>query len=624
MKKLISFILLFPAVLFSQVQMFEKPLSPRIANYTIDCKLDIETKIITAKEVLLWKNTSGDYIDEMQFHLYLNAFKNRNSTFMKERGGLPKALRENESPLGWCEIRKIKLPDGTDLTENYEYIHPDDDNEDDRTVIALKLPYRLAPGKTIELQIDFETKIPYVYGRSGFKEDYFFVGQWFPKVGVYIDGKWNCHQYHRNSEFFADFGVYDVKITLPEKFTVGATGKLTDELNTENGLKQYRYYCEDVHDFAWTADTDYKVYKDRHKNIEITLLCQERNTGFADNYLTAVKNAIDYYGNYGKYPWPVVTIVDPEGQGTGGMEYPTLFTGIALNWLPESIMVVEMVTIHEFGHNYWQGMVASNEFEEAWLDEGINSYSTTKTMEYAYPGKFVIDAAGVKVSMREYERSAYLIDYSLGRILQDSWKYNIGGYSVCSYMKAELMLHTLEKYFGEELWIKVMRTYFERWKFKHPKTQDFLDVVHEVTGKDFTLFFDQYLNTNVHVDYKIHGISRRKGWRCSDPDMWFNRIKIRKDGQLIFPVEIEFIFADGSKTIREWDAKDAANGTEFIFKDSAKLTSVIIDPENKIEFEIYKTNNSWIEESNTAGPKKWAFKILFFIQNIFHLFGIFA
>jgi len=625
MKKFFFFLVLVPSLLIAQLQMFEQPLSPRIANYTIDCKLDVEKKLITAVEILEWKNTSDDYIGEMQFHLYQNAFRDEKSTKYIERGGFPKELRSDESKRGYCEIKKITLPDGTDLTDNYRFIHPDDDNEYDKTVISLALPEKIPPGKSIELEIEFETKLPFAVERSGYEGDYFFAGQWFPKVGVYEEGKWNCHQFHATGEFYADFGVYDVKITLPENYTVGATGVKVDEKNIGDGLKQHQFYCEDVHDFAWVADVDYVVYEDKHKGIGITLLCQEKNTSFADNYLKSVKIAIDYYGKYGKYPWPKITVVDPEGiNTTGGMEYPTLFTGGALKGVPESVMITEMVTIHEFGHNYWHGMVASNEFEEAWLDEGLNSYSTTKALEYGYPNRSMFDILGFKASAREFERVGYIANYSKGIILQNSWEYNAGGYSVNSYQKADLMLLTLEKYFGEKVWMKVMKTYFQRWKFKHPHSQDFLNVVTEVTGKDMSGFFDQYLKTNHYVDYLIHSTRRKKGWLCQDKDKWYNRVVIRKDGHLVFPVQIEFKFEDGTKEVKEWDGNNGANGKVFVFKDYPKMTSVVIDPDNILEFEIYKINNSWTEEGHKSGAKKWGVKFMFLVQNILHLFTIFA
>ena len=624
MKKITLLIIILPSFLFAQYKMFDKPLSPRIANYKIDCKLDVEKKLVEAVEVFEWKNTSSDYISEIQFHLYQNAFRNEKSTKFREGYGFPDELEE-EINRGYCDIKKITLSGGRDITDRYRFIQPDDDNEDDRTVISLELPEGIPPGGKIEMEIDFVTKIPYTFGRCGFKGDYYLIAQWFPKAGVYIDGKWNCHQFHRTGEFFADFGVYDVKITVPENYTVGATGKLLEEKVLGNGVKQLHYYCEDVHDFAWTADTDYIVFEDNHKGIDITLLCQKENISFADNYLNSVKAAIDYYSNYGDYPWPVVTIVDPEEMNTGGMEYPTFFTGGAFKGIPESVMMAEMVTVHEFGHNYWQGMVANNEFEEAWLDEGINSYSTVKAMERAYPGKYVIDIAGLKIGMREMDRLTYTAQFSRGTILQPAWTYTVGEYGVNAYKKPGAMLIALERYFGEDVWMEVMRTFFDRWKFKHPKTQDFIDVVHEVTGSDMNEFFDQFLTTNLHVDFIIHEIKIRKGWKTEDKDKWYSAVIIRKDGHLIFPVEIEFGFADGTKIKREWDSREAANGIKYEFTGTdSELLSVVIDPRNIIEFEIYKTNNSWTKKCSPAGARKWALKFLSLFQKIIHLFGIFA
>ena len=201
MKRILILILLFStSVLYSQKPMFEEPLSPRIANYKIDVTLDTEKKMLYGSELLTWKNDSNDEINELQFHLYLNGFKNESSTFMKESKGRQRSsFADKKEGWGWINIIKMQKEDGTDLTDRIEFIQPDDENEFDQTVIRVVLEKPIKPFEEINLNIDFEAKLPKVFARTGYHQDFYMIGQWFPKIGVYeeageryaTEGQWN-------------------------------------------------------------------------------------------------------------------------------------------------------------------------------------------------------------------------------------------------------------------------------------------------------------------------------------------------------------------------------------------------------------------------------------------------
>ncbi|HLL96887.1 MAG TPA: hypothetical protein VK404_18075, partial [Spirosoma sp.] len=237
MQRLLFFLLLSTAVQISfsgscfpqtQKPIFPVPLSPRLANYQIDVTLDADTKKLTGRETLTWRNASTDVIQELQFHLYLNAFRNDKSTFMRESGGQLRGDQidrtGDEGTYGSIDITSMNVRGGPSLT--YQFFQPDDNNRDDRTVIRVPLSKPLGPGETIVLDIRFRAKLPKIFARTGFSRDYFLVGQWFPKIGVYESagtryakqGQWNCHQFHAHSEFYADYGVYDVNITTPKAY----------------------------------------------------------------------------------------------------------------------------------------------------------------------------------------------------------------------------------------------------------------------------------------------------------------------------------------------------------------------------------------------------------------------
>jgi hypothetical protein len=259
----------------TQPVIFRKPLSPRIANYDIDVRLNAPKRMLHGSEILKWFNHSGDKITELQFHLYLNAFRNNRSTFMKESGGMIRGDEIDKEGWGFIEIDKIVLASGEDLTGRLEFIHPDDDNAEDKTVFRLPLSRPLVPNDSIVINIDFTAKLPQPpFARTGAKEEYFFVGQWFPKIGVFIDGKWNCHQFHANSEFFADYGVYNIRLTVPEQNIVGATGLLAEKKTNGDGTATHFYHAEDVHDFAWTTSPEFVEFVGKTQDVDIRVLMQ--------------------------------------------------------------------------------------------------------------------------------------------------------------------------------------------------------------------------------------------------------------------------------------------------------------------------------------------------------------
>ena len=276
-----------------------------------------------------------------------------------------------------------------DLTKQMKFISPDDGNADDKTVFEVKLPRPVAPGQDVQFKIKFKATFPEVIARTGYKRTFLLAGQWFPKVGVWWHGAWNCHQFHAPTEFFADFGTYDVNITLPKNYVIGATGVQTGDNDNGNGTKTVSFHAEDVHDFAWTADPNFKVVEDHFDGsvgtVRIRLLTYESHKSSWQRYLNITRGSMEKFDQwYGPYPYAQLTVVDPpHGAGeAGGMEYPTFITGGTSWYVPKGdLSEPETVTAHEFGHQYWYGMVATNEFENAWLDEGINSYSEVKVMD---------------------------------------------------------------------------------------------------------------------------------------------------------------------------------------------------------------------------------------------------
>jgi hypothetical protein len=662
MNRLIILFTLISTVLCSQKPMFEEQLSPRIANYTIDVILDTDEKKLYGKELLIWKNDSKDEINELQFHLYLNAFKNETSTFMKEsKGWHRRSQADKKEGWGWINVTKMQTIEGLELTNQIEFIQPDDLNKSDQTVIRVPLDKPVKPYEEINLKIEFEAKLPKVFARTGYHQNFFMIGQWFPKIGVYEEageryatkGQWNCHQFHLNGEFYADFGNYNVSITLPQNFIVGATGVLLNQKKNEDGTKTLNYYCEDVHDFAWTADPNFVIIEDQWKHVNIKYLVQSQREGTAHRYIQAAKNTFEYFEEwFGEYPYPILTIVDPRygARGAGGMEYPTFITTRGFWGYPEGLKYPEMVTIHELGHNYWYGLIANNEFEEAWLDEGITTYAEIMVSEKYYnkKGGSYVDLFGFRISNTDMAWGYYVIGMKENdKIFNYSWKYETNGYGTNAYDKPAMMLLTLHNYLGEKRMKKVMRTFFDRYKFKHPTTKDFTNTVNEISGENLDWFFDQIIYNCVILDYKLYRITndliplKDRGFFDSDTGMVFignneldkakaeiykdssinklynSKVIVTREGDMTFPVEVLIKFSNNEEILEQWDGK--ANYKVFKYEKSARVISAQIDPDRKIWLDVNPLNNGLIIKSENTTVYKYSTRWLYWMQNIMQL-----
>ena len=651
-RRLFLFAVLWSLSVLTPAQIVVKePLSERITGYKLEVSLDTVAKTVSGDMEAYWVNISSDTVPEVRMHLYMNAFRSNRSTFFREGGGSPGT---KEIDPGWTDIRSLFDREGNDLLPYMDYISPDDGNSEDKTVIRINLPDRVLPGDTVYLRISFETKLPSQIIRTGFNDDFFFVAQWFPKFGVYepagmrysTEGGWNCHQYHAHSEFYSNHSVYDVTITLPSSYVVGTGGLLLSE-EKRGVLKTMRFRAEDIVDFAWTAWPGYKVFTDKWKHVDITLLIPEARTEQVDRQLTAVRNALEYFErNVGPYPWPHLTFIDPpsKGGGAGGMEYTTLFTSGSSDKMPEFLYSPEMVTVHEFGHAYFMGIIATNEFEEPWMDEGINSYWEQRIMDSYYgSGYGMVNHRLLKVSDRSLARRNYLVSplRQVASNYEFSWNYPQDSYNMLSYQKASVWLHTLTGIIGEETINDVFREYYRKWAFRHPCTRDFINVVNEVVakqhgetfGKDMNWFFDQTLFGTGLCDYKVFMIRNHKYRKPTgrtdtididlpegaDPDSLFiSTVQLQRLGEVMLPVDVLIGFTDGTEIREKWDGR--ARFRDFTYKGKREVEWVRIDPEFRIIMDVNYINNSITEKPDLTPVRRIANKILAFVQFYLSIF----
>ena len=268
------------------------PLSPRNASYTITARLDPGTRTITGSETIAWRNISGRSATDLQFHLYWNAWKNARSTFMRERalGGNSDDGGRRADEWGRIDVTAIKIA-GTDRTASKRFIAPDDDNANDETVMSVPLERPIEPGGTATVELAWTAHVPRTFARTGAIGNFFFIAQWFPKLGVLQQEGWNCHQFHSGTEFFSDYGVYDVSLTVPAGWPLGATGVERERRDNADGTATHRYHQDDVHDFVWTTSPDYLVRTARFEHarlppVEMRLLLQPEHAAQAERHST--------------------------------------------------------------------------------------------------------------------------------------------------------------------------------------------------------------------------------------------------------------------------------------------------------------------------------------------------
>lgn len=631
-----------PAFLVAQT-MFAEPLSDRIANYTIAVTLDDSARVLDGRITLRWKNASTDTVPDLRFHLYFNAFKNNQSTFaLESKGDMPWKVGD---AWGWTEITALSVR-GQDHTGRMQHIAPDDGNADDQTVVQVLLSNPALPGETLEIDYDFHAKIPRNHTRTGWwGDDFFFMVQWFPKIGVYEKpgmrlvpadaerGRWNCHQFHPSTEFYADFGVYDVQITVPTHYKVASSGIIHRERLNSDHTKTVFAYAEDVHDFAWLADASVQEFEDSYQNprsgqiVNIRLMLQPGHELAEQAYFESAKATLRYFDDWlgdGAYPYPQLTIVDPQpGSGAGGMEYPTLITGGVFYplswWTNNKLRIVEIVTIHELAHQFWQGMVASNEFEEAFLDEGFTTYSENRIGEALYGSKTsLLDFGGLKISGEFARRPAYVHSHGKSDATLEQFTFEVDESRNLAYNKWSLALKTLERMIGRQKFDAILRNYFQRWRFKHPAKYDFIAVANEVNGESLDWFFDQIIFGDGVVDFAVASVQNRLQEELAD-NQYNSEVTVRRIGDVMLPVEVLVGFSDGSEVLEKWDGK--ARTHKFHYSRPARITRVVVDPELKIPLDVNLMNNSQMP-ANQHVMQKYLLKWLFWMQSTLALLSV--
>lgn len=566
-------------------------LSDRIVNYHIQVNLNEELNVLEGEEVITWRNPGKQQVKDLYLHLYANAFKSPQTTFMKESGGQLRSDQASANSEGYIKLTSLETIEGENLLPRLKFVSPDDDNDQDFTVATFRLIEPINSGQEVTIRLKFEVKLPEVFARMGYSGDFVMAGQWFPKVAAYetenSSGRqegWNVHQYHGNSEFYSNFGVYSVKIHVPEHYVVAGTGMQTKVANLGQGRKVVSFYAEDVHDFAFAASPNLITHEASFSSpgipgVKVKLYVDKEHDALSERYLHAAKSALSYYGKYyGTYPYSTLSVVVPPkgASGAGGMEYPTLVTALAAD-SDNPGYELERTVIHEIGHQYWYGIVANNEFEEAWLDEAFTSYAEEKVMEHAY---------GIKANHRI--EASYIT--APAPLKLNAWAYdNHSHYAENVYLRGKLLLLDIEQIIGSEQMTKVLRSYFQKYQFKHPTTAQFQAIVEQVTKQSWQSYFNRYVYSNETNDLVITKIDKHK-FQEMNKDIYEYTILLQQNSAVKRTVPIELVYENGTIVRKDWEIGEESK-VHFVERSEVPLLWIKLDPDQSNKLDTKLNNN---------------------------------
>ena len=597
--------------------------SLKIANYDIEVHLDHKGKNASCIQKLNWKNTSPDTLRELRFYMYMNAFKDLKSTYLKNNRKMfgQDLNNRTEKEWGYIEVTQAVDRNGNDLVQNQEYIQPNDGNALDETVLSIPLEMPLLPGEVIELDMNFDVKLPRTIVRSGYgPRDFFLFVHWFPQVCVYepkVDGNWgwNSHQFMPGTEFFSDFGDYNVEIYASDHLVIGGSGCKTfsGKVLGTIGEQLVRFQAHDLIDFGWVAYPEYETYTSTYGDTDIEILMVPEHCAFADRYLKAIKQSLEYLEKHvGKYPYPKITVVDPPTHtlNSGFMEYPMMITGATAYGIPRSVRSVESLVIHEFTHMYFMASLASNEKEEAWLDEGFVTYFEDRILDHYYGNQSsLFDVLGARSGNAQQSRNEYVSmeNPNLGKIARPGWEFD-GGFKPLIYAKTATAFKTMERIIGIDIMDEIIKTYFERHKFTHPKEADLRKIIKEVLEKNTSNFeSDKYLDQVLHATSSIN-------FKMVDINNSTKTIEAIREGNFEIGTEVLIMFKDGSSKTVNW--KGSEKYFKHTFSSSKEVISAHIDPEQKIYLDLNLNNNSITLDSNKKPLYKYAAKLGHWLQAV--------
>lgn len=553
-------------------------------DYEMRLSLDESAHSVTGSSRISFSNTTDQELADLWFHLYMNAFQTSETIFMLgETGSGSRSGRALRRP-GSLLVRTLTWNE-----QGPENLWPladphSPDNPKDRTDIRLPLPRPVRRGERITLAIEFEARLPELVERSGYEGDFYFLSGFYPKLArLSPSGDFDHFAYHPLAEFSSNFGCYRVFLDLPSSHRVGTTGRVLSE-RVDGARLHLETYADRVHDFVFTSSPTFVEETRTFGSTEVKLLVPSAHPDLMSRYFEVVEPLLREYGErFGDYPYPNFTVVHPPFQAApaGGMEYPRLITTGGPGALPSpGVHYLELVTAHEVAHQWFQGMLASNEYHAPWLDESLTTLAELRFLEKQFGRGSLISLGPLIVS----EVSAWRLrglDTRVPNAMLSAPEY--GGFDTLArtiYARAPLALETVRRVYGSARFDEALRVYADRFRFGYPTSEDFFEVVRGV--------IDQRASDSLRaaLSGELGGYRVRIGKASKTGDAWKTEVQVSLEGTISFPTRIEARFEDGKTKSFPVDGE-----TPLTITHQAPLSSLTVDPDDLIVVDPDRTNN---------------------------------
>lgn len=547
MKKILSIFFILPVLAFGQAANWQQSI-----KYDMDIHLDVNTNILTGKQSVAYTNHSPDTLNKLFIHLYFNAFKpgsmmdvssrsTENLIVGKSRSGKEvtdydrrfkkRIVEMTPNEEGYCHVTKFSVAGKQQKISEHE------------TILIVELDKPLLPKTTLNYQLEFKEQVPKLSRRSGRDSEEgirYSMGQWYPKLAEYDQEGWHADDYI-SREFYGVWGDYKVNITLDKNYKLGATGVLQNASEigwgydkdgtalkpVKGNLRTWKFAANNVHDFVWGADPDYKHISRKIANGPLLHFIYKIDSTQEQKWQVIADTCAMMYPfmakTFGPYTYPCYSVIQGGG---GGTEYP--MATLVRNNSFETI-------VHEWCHSWYQMMMGSNENAYAWLDEGFADYAEARVLAWLRKKDFFIGA-------EEYPQYFMLAKSPFNEPMStpaNFFETNLA-YNINSYYKGSVFLRQLGYIVGEPVMDKILLEYYHKWRYKHPTPADFTRVAEKVSGMELKWYKDLMLYTTKLTDYAIDSL-----WERNDSTL----IRLRNLGNFPMPVDIAVEFKNGSKAL---------------------------------------------------------------------------